>query len=493
MTKRMILRRRWMLPAFLLAVLLLPTPAVQADTLPKGVVAIVGGKRLTFEGFCTAAAQQARMDLRQSRSGPRSVLEQLIEEELVRQECRRLGLSVSQAEVNARWSKIDRRLRMDSNGARTLRDVIREQRMTEREFIEQLWHILRKERIAVQPQYLGKTLPDHEATRLRQVGIVIATVRKKTIVKYGVETREHVDARLKPDPLPRGQVATVNGVPITEQAFGRALVLRLPGDKVREYLDRECKTALMTLQGVKLSDAELDQEIDHLRKLWPLERELQREEIWRTVSFKDRFGTQFGMSEEEVRKSRYSRGLLGLVRSQRAKVTEEEVRTVFDMEKQGRYGAHILVTDVKISFAQKKALLGDRLRSLREALALARNVARRQAEGTPFEKIVADINAKRDSTFRGQRIRLYSTDRDRVLYNQAARMRDGDVSSPFETLAEVHVLRREGMRPARTLPEVRPHVRELIARRKARQWIEERIRDPQYVRIAWPIPERGGL
>ena len=75
MTKRMILRRRWMLPAVLLALLLLPTPAVQADTLPKGVVAIVGGKRLTFEGFCTAAAQQARMDLRQSRSGPRSVLD----------------------------------------------------------------------------------------------------------------------------------------------------------------------------------------------------------------------------------------------------------------------------------------------------------------------------------------------------------------------------------------------------------------------------------
>ena len=41
--------------------------------------------------------------------------------------------------------------------------------------------------------------------------------------------------------------------------------------------------------------------------------------------------------------------------------------------------------------------------------------------------------------------------------------------------------------------EVRPLVKEWIARREARKWIEEQVLDPQYVRVRWPLPQRGGL
>jgi parvulin-like peptidyl-prolyl isomerase len=77
-----------------------------------------------------------------------------------------------------------------------------------------------------------------------------------------------------------------------------------------------------------------------------------------------------------------------------------------------------------------------------------------------------------------------------IQYEQAERLHDGEVSAPFETLSEVHVVKRVAQHAARTLPEVAAHVRELLARRRAREWIEKKIEDPDWVRIRWPLPER---
>ncbi|MDJ0522649.1 MAG: hypothetical protein QNJ90_11330 [Planctomycetota bacterium] len=472
----------------LLAAIALPAAA---DELPDGVVAEVRGRKLTFEGFSIAATQQATREIKRSRSGPRAVLEQLIEELMVVQECKKLGIAVTQADVRKLWNEWDGKLRRTSGGTRTLRDEIQDRGTTEREFVEQMWHIIRKERIAAHPKYLGKTLPKDENARLRQVGIVIAEIRKAAKIQYGIETIDHVQQKQKPDDLGAGVVAAVNSEPITNKQLGRALIIRLPGQKVREYLDKECKTALLSIKGVRLSDAELEAEVEHLRKLWPLERELQRDEVWRTVSFKDRFETQFNMTMDDVRKSRYSRGLLGLVRNMRPEITEEEIRAEFERQQSGRYGAHILVYDIEIQFAQKKGLMANQgLPSYRDARKIANKLSSQLARGDSFDKVANDVNMRRRAWIQAKRIRIYNTDRDITLREQAERMRDGDISSPFDTLSEVHVMKRVGLRPARTLAEVRPHVVEMLARRKARTWIEEKLKDPAWVRLRWPLPER---
>jgi len=434
------------------------------------VVAIVGGRKLTFDGFCKAVAQQALAEVKRSMAGPRSVLEQLIEERMVHLECKRLGIVITQADVDRLWKDWDSRLRINSNGERTLLEMIKDQGTTRKEFVEQMWHILRKERIAKQPEYLGPRLPKSETARLNQIGIVIKKLREKTDVKYGITTLDHVRQDVEPDVLPTGIVATINEVPVTEFEFGRALVMRLSGSKVREYLDTECKTAILSMQGIKISDAEFDAEIDRLRDLWPLQRELQREEIWSTVSFKDRFGADFKGGFEDVKKSRYPRGLIALVRRRRNEVTEEEIRAEFEKQRDTRFGEYILVSDIQITFAQSGGLLvGGRTR--KAALRLARDLVQRQEAGQPFEKICASVNAKKDRSMQAKRLRLYK--------------------SATGELAEVHVLRREGLRPARTLEEVRPHIIEVIARRKARDWINEKVKDPKCVRIRWPLSERG--
>lgn len=464
------------------------------EPLPDGVVAKVGELKLTYDGLCHAAVQQMTPRLRTQRSGPRAILEQLIEESMIAQECKRLGIEVTQADMDRQWADWDTRIRRSSNGDKTLLDVIRDQGTSIEEFRLQLRHVLRKDRLAEHPSKLGKTLPADESTRLQQVGIVVNELRKTTRIEYGLPIQEHVDA----DPpiaaaaLGTGVVAAVNGAPITAVEFGQQLVLRLPSDEVREILDQECKTALMAAEGVRLSDAELEQELEHLRNLWPLERDFQQQVAWRTVTFSDRFQAEFKITESDVRGHRFYRGLLGLVRRMRSEVTPDEIGKEFEDGKTTRYGEHLIVTDIKIDFAQDRgAFQAASLRSKVDAYELAKNVAQSLARGIPFEKIVNDINSKQDRTFTATQVRLYNTDRDRILYDYAARLRDGDVSSPVETLSEVHVLMREEARPARKAEDIQPILIERIARQKARMWLEERIQSPGVVRVRWPLPHRS--
>jgi hypothetical protein len=400
---------------------------------------------------------------------------------------------VTEADMQEQWKEWDDRVRRNSNYERTLADTIREQGTSEAEFRVQMRHLLRKERVAEHPRNLGKTLPEDEHKRLQQVGIVITSLRKGTTVEYGVVLQEHLatDPPGRPAALGPGEVARVNGRPVTAKHFGEQLVLRLPSDDLREILEQECKSMLMATEGVHLTDAQLQEEIDHLRALWPLDREFQQQVAWRTVSFPDRFQAEFKMTEEEVKESPFYRGLFGLVRRMRAQVTPERVAKDYEDGRHGRYGSHLVVTDVQIQFAQEQGpFQAARLRSRAAALQAAKEVVQSLARGASFEKVVGEVNARQDRTFTAAQVRLYDRDQDRILYDHASRMRDGDVSSPVETLSEVHILRREESRPARTLEEVRPLILEHLARGDARDWLEKRVNDPVVVQMRWPIAQR---
>lgn len=496
------LRRRLAAAALALAALSLAVagPARAAPDepaeapLPDGVVAKVGELTLTYDGLCQAAVQHMLPRLRSERSGPRAILEEIIEEMMVEQECERLGIAVTSADVDKKWEDLNAQIRRTSGGEQTLVDVIREQGSSTEEARARLLHVLRKERVAEHPSHLGKTLPSDDGLRLRQVTFVIDTLLRRSQIEYGVPIVEHVerDPPRPPAVLAPGVVATVNGAPITTAHYGQQLVLRLPSDDVREILDQECKTALMVAEGVRLTDAELEQELAHLRELWPLERDFQQHVAWQTVTFSDRFQAEFKIREEDVFKHRYYRGLLGLVRRMRVEVTDADVAREFEDGRDTRYGAYLIVTDVKITFAQERSsFVATKVRSKREALELARQVAQSLARGIPFSKIASDINNLRDPTYTATQVRLYNTDRDRLLYDYAAGMKDGDISSPVETLSEVHVLRREESRPARNPAEIRPILVERIARQKARSWLEEHLHAPGAVRVRWPLAQRS--
>ncbi len=469
--------------AVILTTIAMPAEA-REELLPPGIVARVAGRDMPLQGFHRALVKHSERDLKETKSGARAVLEQMIEERAVLLWCRANNVRIAKADVDARLQKFDREIRRHSGGQRTLRDEIKRRGNTEHEIRQQLVHELRKQAYA--NHKLGGTMPKDEHARIHQTKVVIAELRNKlTKVEYGLPMRD-----VESVTLPKDVVCRVNGDPITVAQFGKQLAIRLPSNEIREILDRECKIALMTSASIRLSDKELLEEIDVVRRLWPLERGIQREDIWRTVSFDDRFKALFKMTTKDVHASRFLRGQFGLIRKMRPAVTDEDVAKEFEERKSTMFGKQMLAADFRFAFAQKKQMFGGPKRSRNAAQREARQVLAWLESGMPLSEAMRRIGNRRDQFTTAMKVRLNNKGNDKLLYDAVAKLRDGEWSSPIETLSEVHILVRTGTQPARKRNEVAPLVRELLARRRAREWIEKRIKDPKIVRVRWPLDER---
>ena len=100
------------------------------------------------------------------------------------------------------------------------------------------------------------------------------------------------------------------------------------------------------------------------------------------------------------------------------------------------------------------------------------------------------MNEKRDGTFFSRRLSVRNTGNGRHLYDQAKLLEDGQVSRPFETLAEVHVIRREKWIPAPTFAEVEDLIRQRLAFQKAHEYLEDQMTEPAGRRD--PLGRPGG-
>lgn len=449
--------------------------------LPEGVVARVLGSDLRQDDFYLTLVQHVQPDLLTSRHGPRAVLDQMAEELLVLVRCRALGLEVTDADLRRKEEELDREIRSRSGGRKRLADIVADQGTSQAEFRLSLMHELRKDRLA--NQRLGGTLPADEHQRLNQVKLVIAKLLQEARVTYGLPVEEQPE----PTALPDGAVALVDGHPITRLQYGRQLALRLPPGEVREYLSRECQIGLMVRRGAQLDDAALADEIERMRERWPIERTIQREAEWEDVSFEDRFRALFKVPIERIGASRFYRGLFGLVRQMRESVTQAEARAEYQDGLAGRFGPHVLVTDIKIQFQQERNPFGTRARSRREALELAHGVVSQVASGVPFERVVGDIRSRQDPTYTALRIRVYDTLADEPIWKQIAGIQDGELTSPFDTLSEFHIVRRERPVAGRTFEELEPLLIDYEARQKARTWLADQLEDPEVVRVRWPL------
>ena len=484
--------RPWLLALLVLALApALPAgayPPPNLPPLPRDVVAQVEGRQLTFDAFCRVAVQHATRDLIESKSGPRAILDKMCEELMVLQWCERYGLQVTKGDIDRRWRKLSEQVAARTGGAQTLRDLIAEDGSSVELFRMKLAHEMRKELVA--DKRLNGSLPKHdEAARFRQAKLVIAKLLTDTKIEYGLPVVDH----LTPTPMPVDQVCRVNGQPITRAQFGKQLVHRMPLEDVRTWLDKECKIGLMAAAGVRLTDEALSEELERMRKLWPMERTVQREVVWTTVGFNDRFKAQWKIPVEIVPKSRFMRGFFGLVRQFRPEVTEAEVRQDFETRKDELYGPHFIVTDIKAQFVQRNDPFGRGGRTRREALREIRSVIAASSSGQKFESLVSGIQAKRDPTFTALKIRVFDRREDRDVWDRVKDLQDGEVSSPFDTLSEVHVLRREGTAPRRTYDEIKDLLREFRSRNKARDWLGKRLADPNHVRVVWPFPQLGKI
>lgn len=464
---------------------------------------------LSFDGFCLAAYQQLAPELRLPGSAPTTVLRRLIEHRVTELEAQRLGVTVTQADIDQSWKEQSDRIRRSTNGMKDLDTLLRENDRDPQNARRQLGRILLRTRVAGHDAHLGK-LPKDERRLIAQVSIVIGELVKKSVVRYGIEVAPALLNGGRPMRLPNPSwictiqipgTAATQAQPITQQELGREFVLQLSTGTVRGILDRECKTALMISPRWQLTDRQFDLEVAHQRKIWAVERTLASQEALKELTYDQYVEHKYKKRIVDMRQDRYYRSFFGMLSKLREEITDQEVVKEYEKRRESVWGEYILVWDVQIEFAQDaRGSFADRTqRPKMEAVRLAKEIGRLQASGLPWDQIVQRVNGRQDPTFKAVRRRLRSAEeksmsaQDHVLFKTADAMRDGQVSRAIETLTALHILRREQKMPPPSFDKVRILIKEVLARRKATLWLQERLENDKIVQVQWPIPQRGRM
>jgi hypothetical protein len=395
------------------------------------------------------------------------VLAIVVEEEVVAQEASRLGIVVTPADVEAYYKSLDAQVRADGakrGEVQTLDDVRKLQKMTAEEFRLRLEDQIRKERISAHPQYLGSGLPDDPHKRIAQIEVVIGELMKR--------------AKVEREGLPAGVSIRVNGKPIPDERFGAMLEARLSTSEVRRWLKEYSLTILFGEEASRITDAQVEEEIEAARPQWQRAREEAVTPEMQTIDFETFLQMRFNAPVADLRTNPYRRGIFALRRQMRAAVTDEDVLKSYSSGTEGQYGASIVVTQIVVSFRAAATVAETvKRRAKDDALRLVRDFERRLKGGEPAETIEKEIKALGQRGVVFQKKLLWNRGNDLPLFPHAQALADGRWSEPIETMSEVTLLRRDQYRPAPSFEAVKPVVKEALVDERARSWVDTRWRE----------------
>jgi hypothetical protein len=278
----------------------------------------------------------------------------------------------------------------------------------------------------------------------------------------------------------------VGGEPITDAQYGKALQLRLAESEVRRHLQEHCLTLLLEHEGLGSTPAQVDASLEEDRPLWERMRVDALDPQRQSLSFEDFILLRYGATREELRTNVYRRGLFALRQRIAASIKEEDVLAAWNAAAKTEYGPSIVTTEVLLSFKIPNAVVEKTpRRSREEALRLANDVLRRIRGGEPADAVLKEIREKKDPSFVVKRRAVMSResdrpaierDNDRPIWEAVSVMKDGDWSAPIETLSEVHLVRRESLRPAPAYDEIRAVVRGRLIDEKSQSWLQDAMR-----------------
>lgn len=429
------------------------------------VVARVGEKPLTWDELCRAAVDHLAPALEIPESTASSVLQRVIRECVVAAECTRREIEATAEEIAARWAELDAKTRGATRGTKGLRDVMAE-------------HVVAESAVR------ARLADEVRGRKLLAAGVNLTDLEKAAEVRVFLPTALGPAASGGPPEV----VLVVDGNPVDRTTFGRRLLANLGAGRVRSILDAECRSRLAADAGARLSPEAMVEELRHQDRLAPFEARFDPEPVWETVFVHRGRTERHERTPEALPESPYARSLFGLLKRFREEATENEVRLAWRRGKEGVYGPHARATDLEIRFRAPgdAAFSKAPARTRREALKLARRLKRELDGGLAFDELADRYAADDDVAVK--RLRLYQTDHARLLLDRVLALEDGEIAAPFETLSEVHLLRREALLDGPPFEEVEPLVRERLARERVRTWLDDRMEDPESVRLRWPLP-----
>lgn len=444
-----------------------PTPApigpiaAKPVNLPPGVVARVRGRDLTDAEFEARLVERLKSEWFEQGSSALGVFQFLVEWMVVLQEAQKLGIRVTTEDYDREYAKQDDAVRAQFRGEKTLADLIREQEMAPQVFRERIEDWIRKERIA---ERKIPALAKDPRARVAQVEVVIADSIKKAIIEK--------------DGLPVGLVAKVNGEPVTVAKYGNELRVRLAKSEIQRHLGEICITMLIEQEGLPFTSSDVDRELEFDRPMWERMRTEALTAEKRELPFDGFIQLRYNASTDELHKSPYRRGIFALRRRIREGLGEDDVLKAWTRNSQTTYGPSIVVTDILVSFEIPNAVSQPtKRRTIEEARRIMADFARRLAANEPLKTIEAEIKARGDSSMLVEHRAVIHHGNDRLVYEAAMALTDGQWSTPWDTLSAMHLVRREKYRPAPTFDEVKAVVRQHLVDEGAQLWLQDRMRD----------------
>ncbi len=464
-----VMRRSWVLGpvlalvAAVAGVTVAPVCSYAADDLPEGVVARVYERDITESDLLLRLAKRYE----NSKWG-QEVLETLVEDICVAREAAERGITVSEAAARTEMEAAEERIRRESGGNASLRDLPGFKSASDDELLQIMMAYMVREQMAradlgTEP---GAELPEH---RLK---LWLTAIRRRAKVRY--------------KELPEDILARVGETDIERPLFARALRERLPKEFVAEVRARmviEVATQrALDEAGVSISDADVEAELQRIR-----DRFAQNPEVRGSGVTFDQFLQQSrGFGEAELRSDPAFKAGLALRRLYDAEITPVAVRAHWEKNREA-YGERALVREVRVLATRKDAEF--EIRTFEEAytLALRAKVQILEAAGrlgsqpgekeVPIGKVVGEV-AKR-----------FETDEDRKkaagqprAWTRAAvvgeeKLEEAVFGGPLNVLQGpvrsrigYHVFVVEGRRAAPTYEEVQEKVREDLLRQRMRRF-----------------------
>jgi parvulin-like peptidyl-prolyl isomerase len=412
---------------------------------PPGAVAIVGGLPVPSDLFVDEmAARHVRAD---SAVG-RETLASLVDEALVVNEAARRNATVTDADIDCKMNQLDCQLKQVN---RSLDAEMKSTGVTRDLFRAKLRQQLLLERLTREDQRIGRNDP-------------VSNEQQKVWLK---NRRDAAKIELDRSKLKRCETAVVDGVPIEDVTFVRALLVSAKREEVRRVADFCLQYVwaqhLLEQAGEKLTDADLDQEFLE-RKRW-----FESNPEYRGIEYETIVRERTGMDPVALKASRGFRVNSMISKLGRKLFSDDDVKGYYDTNL-ALFGPYYTVRHLMIrgSDRPQRDMAGRMIQPLAKAREqIVTILGEMSAKNKPFEDVARLYSEHMPSKVRGGLLDPF-TPRTAPqpfpeLGDAVTRLEIGKVSEPILTSSGYHLVRVERMDPPKPLDQVKLDIRQRLA------------------------------
>ncbi len=424
---------------------------------PEGAVAAVGDVVVPVDLFLEEIVRRyARPDMPSIK-----VLENLINETMVRVAAEKAGVEVTEADVERRYEELARQIKQ-ADPKLDLVEQIRKQGVSMETFRKKLRSNCILERLA----RIDQRIPDAEPVTAKHQNTWLANRRKEAAVETDL------------DKLGAGTAAMVDGTAITYRDFARDFLQTADKAEIRRLVDMLARSVLMddvlATRKLPLADSDLDLELQARKS------DFEAKPQYQGLSFTDIVKQTTGLEADRWKRTRGFRLEAGYSKLGRHASMKDEVQAYYE-QNLSYFGPRFTVRHLLIRGAERPEAWkgpGPAPQPIAKAKMQAEVVAAEIRKGKRFEDLVQLYSEDTATKLSGGVLEPFTPGENRLheAFTKAVQSLEvGQTSPPVETPAGVHLIRLDRKDPPPPVEAVEAVIRRELGLRRFREtWNQAR-------------------